>query len=406
MPRATIYTTDHCPYCDKAKRTLGSRGIEYEEINIHGDPKIRDEIESFIGRRDVPQIFLDDQYLGDDDALEELAQSGRLDEMFGNEAETTTEAEERDVIIVGAGPAGYAAALYAARARLEPLLLTGAEIGGQLSLTSDIENYPGFGGSEAGELIRVMQQQAENFGTEFRMQTVTEVNFRSHPFLLKTHEAEYHAKSVVICTGSSPRKLGIPGELEYVGTGISYCATCDGFFFQDRPIVVVGGGDAAIEEALFLTRFASEIHLVHRRDRLRASQVLQERALKSDKIKFIWDTVPEEIVGEDGKGVTGIRLRNVKTNEEVVHPTDGVFIFIGHLPNTDIYQGQIEMDEKNYIITDKLQRTNIPGVFAAGDVQDHIFRQAITAAGTGAAAGIEAEKFVAELENRAYPGHQ
>ena len=311
--------------------------------------------------------------------------------------------EERNIVIIGGGTAGFAAGVYTSRAMLEPLLITGDALGGQLSLTLDLENYPGFFGTEAAEFITGMQKQAERFGTEVRFDMVTEVDFNRHPFYLKTYDQEYHAKSVIICTGASPRTLDIPGEEGYGGRGVSYCATCDGFFFQNQRLIVVGGGDAALEEGIFLTKYASEVYVVHRRDQLRASQIMQERAFKNDKIKFIWDTVVEEIQGDDEK-VTGALLRNVKTDEKQVFPIDGVFIFIGHIPNTELFKGVIDMDDQEYVVVDKLQRTNINGVFAAGDVHDHVFRQAITAAGAGAAAAISAEKFIAELENRAYPG--
>ena len=311
--------------------------------------------------------------------------------------------EERNVVIIGGGTAGFAAGVYTSRAMLEPLLITGDALGGQLSLTLDLENYPGFFGTEAAEFITGMQKQAERFGTEVKFDMVTEVDFNRRPFYLKTYDQEYLAKSVIICTGASPRTLDIPGEEGYGGRGVSYCATCDGFFFQDQRLIVVGGGDAALEEGIFLTKYASEVYVVHRRDQLRASQIMQERAFKNDKIKFIWDTVVEEIQGDDEK-VTGALLRNVKTDEKQVFPIDGVFIFIGHIPNTELFTGVIDMDDQDYIVVDKLQRTNIDGVFAAGDVHDHVFRQAITAAGAGAAAAISAEKFIAELENRAYPG--
>ena len=311
--------------------------------------------------------------------------------------------EERNIIIIGGGTAGFAAGVYTSRAMLEPLLITGDALGGQLSLTLDLENYPGFFGTEAAEFISGMQKQAERFGTEVKFDMVTEVDFNRRPFYLKTYDQEYLAKSVIICTGASPRTLDIPGEEGYGGRGVSYCATCDGFFFQNQRLIVVGGGDAALEEGIFLTKYASEVYVVHRRDQLRASQIMQERAFKNDKIKFIWDTVVEEIQGDDEK-VTATLLRNVKTDEKQVFPIDGVFIFIGHIPNTELFTGVIDMDDQEYIVVDKLQRTNIDGVFAAGDVHDHVFRQAITAAGAGAAAAISAEKFIAELENRAYPG--
>jgi thioredoxin reductase (NADPH) len=412
MPQLKIYMTDFCPWCDRAKRILENQGIEFEEINIHGNPTMRDEIEALTGRRDVPQIFINDQYIGDDDDLAKFAQSDQLEKMLQLEGETGMTAterndedtmEERNVIIIGGGTAGFAAGVYTSRAMLEPLLITGDALGGQLSLTLDLENYPGFFGTEATEFIQGLQQQAERFGTEVRFDMVTEVDFNQHPFYVKTYDKEYFAKAVIICTGASPRNLEVPGEEEFGGRGVSYCATCDGFFFQNQRLIVVGGGDAAIEEGIFLTKYASEVYIAHRRDQLRASQIMQERAFKNDKIKFIWNTVVEEIQG-DGDKVKGALLRNVETDEKQVFPIDGVFIFIGHIPNTELFKGTIEFDDQDYIVVDKLQCTNIPGVFAAGDVHDHIFRQAITAGGAGAAAAISAEKFIAELENRSYPG--
>ena len=408
MPQVKVYTTDFCPYCDVAKRILESKEIEYEEINIHGNPEMRDHIEELTGRRDVPQIFIDDQHIGDDDNLAELARSGELDRLLEKEGDNNISGhsdtiEERNVIIVGGGTAGYATGVYTSRAMLEPLLLVGDTLGGQLSLTLDIENYPGYFGDQASEFVNGLKEQAENFGTETRFEYVTEVDFNNHPFSVKTYDNQYLAKSIVICTGASPRTLDIPGEKEYGGRGVSYCATCDGFFFQDQRLIVVGGGDAALEEGIFLTKYASEVIIVHRRDQLRASQIMQERAFKNDKIKFIWDTVVDEIQGEEQK-VTGALLRNIKTNDKEIFPIDGVFIFVGHIPNTELFKGIIDLNDQGYILVDEKQQTNIGGVFAAGDVHDHLFRQAITAAGAGAAAGIMAEKFVAELENRAYPG--
>ena len=414
MPRIKMYTTNFCSYCNRAKRILESKNLEFEEINIHGSAEMRDEIEELTGRRDVPQIFIDDTHIGDDDDLAELAFSGKLDEMFNREGEGTqmeeikknsdgNGLEERNVIIIGGGTAGFAAGIYTSRAMLEPLLITGDALGGQLSLTLDLENYPGFFGTEAAKFIQGMQEQAERFGTEVRFDRVTEVDFNRHPFYVKTYDQAYLAKAVIICTGASPRTLNIPGEEKYGGRGVSYCATCDGFFFQEQRLIVVGGGDAAMEEAIFLTRYASEVYIVHRRDQLRASQILQERAFKNDKIKFIWSSIVEEIQG-DGEKVTGALLKNVETDETQVFPIDGVFIFVGHIPNTELFEGVIEMDEQDYIVVDNLQSTNIEGVFAAGDVHDHVFRQAITAGGAGAAAAISADKFIAELENRAYPG--
>ncbi|RMF91268.1 MAG: thioredoxin-disulfide reductase [Nitrospinota bacterium] len=305
-----------------------------------------------------------------------------------------------NVIIIGSGPAGFTAALYAARAELSPLVITGNTLGGQLSLTSEIENFPGFPQGLGGqELMDLMRQQAERFGARVEYDLVEEVNLSRHPFWLKTQSTTYEAKALIITTGSSPRLLNIPGEAEFFGRGVSTCATCDGFFYKDRVVAVVGGGDSAMEEGIFLTRFAQKVYIIHRRDKLRASQIMQSRAMKNEKITFIWDTIVTEVLGEEGKGVQGLRLKNVKSGEESTLAVDGFFIAIGHVPNTKLFEGQLELDEHGYIVTDRRQHTSVPGVFAGGDVQDPIFRQAITAAGTGCAAAMEAEKFIRELED-------
>ena len=307
-----------------------------------------------------------------------------------------------NLIIVGAGPAGWTAGIYAGRAQLVPLLITGSAPGGQMALTSEIENYPGFPQGISGqELTQLMQQQAERFGTKVQMDEVTAVELSSNPFKVTTYGGEYETKALVIATGTSPRKLGVPGEAEFTGRGVSYCATCDGFFYRDRQVVVVGGGDAALEEALFLTRFASQVYVVHRRNRLRAEKVFQERAFRHEKIEFVWDSVVTEIMG-DGK-VTGVRLQNVRTEEESVLETDGVFVYVGSIPNTGFLGGQVELDDRGYIVTDRQCHTSVPGVFAAGDVQERVLKQVSTAVGSGAMAAMEAEKFIAELEDRAYP---
>ena len=408
MPHLKIYTTDFCSYCDRAKAILESKGItDYEEVNIAEREEMREEIARLTGGRwDVPQVFIDGAYVGDDDALAELAYSGELERVFGMDGNSggngKGNVDRRDVVVIGSGPAGLAAALYASRAQLNTLVITGNEIGGQLSLTLDIENYPGFKDGHAGNLIQDMQEQAKRFGAEVTLGYVTEVDFSRRPFRLKTYGSEVEAQAVIVTTGSSPRKLDIPGELDYVGKGVSYCATCDGFFFKDKEIVVVGGGDAAVEEGLFLTRFAKTVTIIHRRDRLRANPSIQKRAIDNPKVKFIWDTVVEEVLGND-KGVYAVRLKNVKTEAAQEFKTDGVFIFVGHLPNTKLFEGKLTMDEKGYLVADKRQHTNVEGVFAAGDVQDHVYRQAITAAGTGAAAAIEAERFLAEMAGKAQP---
>ncbi|NDJ79180.1 MAG: thioredoxin-disulfide reductase [Chloroflexi bacterium] len=308
--------------------------------------------------------------------------------------------QHEKVIIIGSGPAGLTAALYTARAKLDPLVIAGHELGGQVALTHEIENYPGFPEGLSGqELVELMKSQAERFGARIKLfSAVTEVNFRDGaPFRITTDDgAEYLADSVIVTTGATPRHLNVPGEKEFTGQGVSYCGTCDGFFFRDKEIVVVGGGDSALEEGLFLTRFASKIDVVHRRDALRAGQTLQDRAFANEKMNFIWDTVVEEISG-DGS-VEGVRLRNVKTGAVEDYATEGVFIFIGHDPNSDIFDGQLERDEFGYVITDKEMHTNIEGVFAAGEIQDRIYRQVATSVGQGTAAAMSCERWLAEQE--------
>jgi thioredoxin reductase (NADPH) len=310
----------------------------------------------------------------------------------------------RDVVILGAGPAGLTAAIYAARANHAPVVITGPLFGGQLALTTEVENFPGFPDGVLGpELMELMKRQAERFGAEIRIGDVTDVELTQSPLRMTFNGELIETKSLIIATGASARLLDVPGESEFFGRGVSTCATCDGFFYRDKTVAVVGGGDSAVEEGTFLTRYASKVFLVHRRDRLRASQILQDRARKNDKIDFIWDTVVEEIIGDADKGVTTARLRNVKTGAEEERQVEGVFLAIGHVPNTKIFEGQLKLDEQGYIVTDSRMHTNIQGVFACGDCQDHIYRQAITAAGTGCVAAMEAEKFLAEVEGRAYP---
>jgi thioredoxin reductase (NADPH) len=306
--------------------------------------------------------------------------------------------QKEKVIVIGSGPAGLTAALYTARAMLNPLVISGSELGGQISITNEVENYPGFPEGITGpELVEFMQKQAEKFGARVLIDEVTEVNFKDGPpFSIKTHGDTFEAEAVIVCVGAAPHRLGVPGEEEMIGRGVSFCATCDGFFFRDKDVVVVGGGDSAMEEALFLTRFASSIKVIHRRDELRAGETLKKRAFANEKINFIWDTVVEEIVG-DGK-VEAVRTRNVKTDETSEFATDGVFIYIGHYPNTSIFEGQLEMDERKYLITDKHMATSAPGVFAAGEVQDPTFRQVATSVGQGCAAAMMTERWLEERE--------
>jgi thioredoxin reductase (NADPH) len=293
--------------------------------------------------------------------------------------------------------------LYTARANLNPLVITGMQPGGQVTLTDDLENYPGFPEGLGGfEMYQLFEKQATRFGAEMMSDVVENVDLRGEIKKIKTAGVEIEARAVIIATGSTPRRLGVKGEDELIGKGVSYCATCDGFFFTDKEVVVVGGGNSAIDEGLFLTRFAEKVTIIHRRDRLRADAILQQRALDHEKIDFIWDTVVEEIEGEDS--VTTLKLKNVKTDQKSDLAVDGIFIFIGHDPNVDLFVEQVELDAANYIVTDRRMHTNIEGVFACGDVQDSIYRQAITAAGSGCQAGMEAEKYIAELQGKSYPG--
>jgi thioredoxin reductase (NADPH) len=308
-----------------------------------------------------------------------------------------------NVVIIGSGPAGLTAAIYTARAKLDPFVITGQEIGGQVSITNEVENYPGFPEGLSGpDLVQRFQEQAERFGARLEIDEVTEVDFRRRPFRLKTHGGTFQAKAVIIATGASARRLGVPGEEEFTGRGVSYCATCDGFFFREKDVVVVGGGDSAIEEALFLTRFASRVRVIHRRDQLRAGQALQRRARNNDKLSFIWDTVVTDVLGNEG--VEAVRVRNVKTGGVSELKTDGVFVYIGHIPNSQLFKGQLNMDEHGYLIVDRRNHTNVEGVFAAGEIADPVFRQVITSSGEGCKAALEVEKYLAEMEDRAYLG--
>ena len=304
----------------------------------------------------------------------------------------------RDVMIIGSGPAGLTAALYAARANLKPLLIEGLESGGQLMMTTAVENYPGFQDGIMGpELMAAMRAQAARFGTEFVTGDVTAIELTGPPITVTTTERTYQTRALIISTGASARLLGLPSERSLMGHGVSTCATCDGYFFREKPIVVVGGGDTAMEEAIFLTKFASHVTVVHRRDGLRASQIMQDKAFANPKISFEWDSVVDEVTDTDKGVVTGVVLRNLKTDTTKTLAVEGVFIAIGHTPNTSLFEGQLELDENGYIVPGDGARTSLPGVFAAGDVQDHTYRQAVTAAGSGCMAAIDAERYLESL---------
>ena len=307
--------------------------------------------------------------------------------------------QTENVIIIGSGPAGLTAALYAARANLNPLVISGNQIGGQIAITNEVENFPGFDSILGPELTDKMKAQAEKFGARFEIDEITEVDFtRGSPFQLKAYGNAYEAKAVIIATGASARRLGIPGEDAFIGRGVSYCATCDGFFFRNKYVLVIGGGDSALQEGIFLTKYANRVRVVHRRDSLRAGDLLQARAQSNEKIQFVWDTVLDSIEG-NGK-VEAVKARNLKTGETATWQTDGVFVFIGHFPNSQLFRGGLAMDEQGFLIVDKFMQTSVPGVFAAGEIMDPIYKQAISSAGHGCQAAISVERYLESLHDK------
>jgi len=301
--------------------------------------------------------------------------------------------QQETLIIIGSGPAGLTAAIYAARANLNPLLIAGNQMGGQIAITNEVENFPGFDSILGPELTEKMRVQAERFGTRFEFDEVLEVDFtKGAPFYLKTYGQEYQAASVIIATGASARRLGIPGEDEFIGRGVSYCATCDGFFFKNKDVLVVGGGDSALQEGIFLTKYANRVRVVHRRDSLRAGDLLKARAEANSKIQFVWDTALDSIDGSSK--VQGVTARNLRSGLVEKWDTDGVFVFIGHFPNTQLFQGQLAMDAQNFLIVDPYMQTSVPGIYAAGEVMDPIYKQAISSAGQGCQAAISVERYL------------
>jgi thioredoxin reductase (NADPH) len=396
-----LYVKHWCSYCVRAKALLDHKGAKYRECDVEDDPKCEaDMIRLANGRTTVPQIFIDGLHVGGFDDLQAMDARGELDPLLKLGEKEEPKVEKDDVVIIGSGPAGLTAALYCARANLKPVVVEGLAAGGQLMATTDVENYPGFPDGIMGpDLMELFKKQAERFGTTYVPGDVVKVDFSKRPFGVWTEEREIRALSVIIATGASPRKLGVKGEEEYAGRGVSYCATCDGFFFRDKEIVVVGGGDSAMEEGLFLTKYGTRVTVVHRRDKFRASKIMADRLLANPKVHILWDSTVDEIVG-DGKKIHGMRIRNLKTGDVSEHAADGFFVAIGHTPNTSLFEKILPMTPEGYLhIKANSSYTNIPGVFAAGDVHDHVYRQAITAAGAGCRAAIDCERWL-EAEGR------
>ena len=395
MVPIVMYTKNVCPYCTMAKRLLTEKGQTWTEINIETEPGKREEMIRRTGQKTVPQIFIGDRHIGGYDDLAALEARGELDPLLGRQAGVAP-SERRRVVIVGSGPAGYTAAIYAARAQLEPVVVAGLQFGGQLMLTTEVENYPGFPEGVTGpEMMELFQKQAERFGTKIFLEDATRIDVSKRPFRVGTAERSFQADALILAMGASAKWLGLESETRLQNKGVSACATCDGALFRGKPMAVVGGGDTALEEALFLTRFATKVTLIHRRDTLRASKIMQERARANTKIEFAWNSAVEEVLGDEF--VTGLRLRDVKTDERRTLPVEALFVAIGHQPNTSLVKDQLKVDAVGYLQVEKgTTRTSVEGVFACGDAMDPVYRQAVTAAGTGCMAAIDAERWLAE----------
>jgi len=396
MVEIVLYGKQTCPYCTLAKSLLTAKGQVWTEIDIEQEPERRTEMIERTGRRTVPQIFIGDRHVGGFDELAALEQAGELDALLERKPGPGGGSERRRVVIVGSGPAGYTAAIYAARAELEPVVVAGLQFGGQLMLTTDVENYPGFPDGVTGPaMMEMFQKQAERFGTRVWLEDAVRIDVSKRPFRVETAERSFDADALILAMGASAKWLGLDSETRLQNKGVSACATCDGALFRGKPMAVVGGGDTALEEALFLTRFATKVTLIHRRSDLRASKIMQERARANPKIEFAWNSAVEEVLGDEF--VTGVRLRDVKTDEIRSLPIEALFVAIGHQPNTALVRGQIALDPVGYIQVERgTTRTSVEGVFACGDAMDPVYRQAITAAGTGCMAAIDAERWLAE----------
>ena len=402
MAEIVLYTKSWCPFCERAKDLLRRKGQTWTEIDVEADPARRDEMVERSGRRSVPQVWIGERHVGGFDELAELEHRGELDALLAPggagspQRQEVGEAERVKILIVGSGPAGYTAAVYAARAELEPVVLAGLQFGGQLMLTTDVENYPGFPDGITGpEMMELFQKQAERFGSRVLMEDATRIDLSRRPFRVESDEHVFLADALILATGASAKWLGIDSEQRLMNKGVSACATCDGALYRGKEMAVVGGGDTAMEEALFLTRYAPKVTVIHRRDELRASKIMQDRAFANDKIEFLWDSAVEEVLGDDF--VQGVRVKHLKSGETRELPVEALFIAIGHRPNTDLVRGQLELHQTGYIkVEPGTTRTGVAGVFACGDAMDPVYRQAVTAAGTGCMASIDAERWLAE----------
>jgi thioredoxin reductase (NADPH) len=395
MPSIVLYTKPACPYCDMAKRLLASKGQSWTEIDVEADPGRRAEMIERSGRRTVPQIWIGERHVGGFDDLSELERRGELDALLGSKRSAGSGAEHHRLVIVGGGPAGYTAALYAGRAELAPVTVAGLQAGGQLMLTTDVENYPGFPEGVTGPaLMELFQKQAERFGARVLLEDATRIDLARRPFRVETEERAFTCDALIFATGAAAKWLGIESEKRLQNRGVSACATCDGALYRGKAMAVVGGGDTAMEEALFLTRFATRVTVIHRRNELRASKIMQERARRNEKIDFVWNSVVEEVLGDDF--VTGVRVRDLETGAIRDLAVDALFVAIGHVPNTEVVRGQLELDDVGYVkVEPGTTRTSVEGVFACGDAMDPTYRQAVTAAGTGCMAAIDAERWLA-----------
>jgi thioredoxin reductase (NADPH) len=395
MAEITMYTKSWCPYCDRAKHLLREKGQAWTEIDVEEQPERRAEMIQRAGRSSVPQIFIGDRHVGGFDDLAALERAGELDALLGTDRKAEAPAERARVLIVGSGPAGYTAAIYAGRADLAPVMLAGLQFGGQLMLTTDVENYPGFPDSVSGpEMMQLFQRQAERFGTTIHFEDATRIDLSRRPFRVETSERAVLADALILSTGASARWLGLPSEKRLMNKGVSACATCDGALYRGKAMAVVGGGDTAMEEALFLTRYATKVTVIHRRSELRASKIMQDRAKKHEKIEFLWDSAVEEVLGDEF--VTGLRIVNLENAARHDLAVEALFVAIGHSPNTELLRGQLELDDVGYVkVEPGTTRTGVEGVFASGDMMDPTYRQAVTAAGTGCMAAIDAERWLA-----------